>query len=470
MSNVINFPAGYTVKATNYDTVMCQDMYNRSNQVESSILPCIYNGFQIGSPTGLDIPVTGGSACGQPITYTVLANPTAFPIPTVVTIPTGPYTISCPDNSTGYIVLNINIYSNLGNEGPLTDDNTYIVNPTDINDVPPTSTITPVFIDSGDRQLNVGSVYPYTQIVLAQVTTSGGNVTSILTDYNSDLSLTNRSFDFQNFYNESLSDFTTGDIKYSANLSGQSSNWLLLNNTQIGSPDSGAFYAGNYYNLYNVIWSTILDQYCPVSGGRGVSAAADYAANKTIALPQVGGRSIAAVSSDNAFQQIFTVSGNIFTVGLTTGIFYNGTAVTVFTAGGVLPTPLLPATTYYVIVLSSTTFSLAATPTDVNDNVPIVLSSTGTPQNFVKITYDVTVAQLNGGIEGQQNTQLLTSNLGSHTHPPLSSDFVSNTAGTSTWGTGSGGYTASATTGSSGNDVPHNNMQPTIYLPAFIHI
>jgi microcystin-dependent protein len=49
--------------------------------------------------------------------------------------------------------------------------------------------------------------------------------------------------------------------------------------------------------LFTLLWNNIANAYCPVSGGRGASAAADWAANKTIALPLMLGRAMAAAGA-----------------------------------------------------------------------------------------------------------------------------------------------------------------------------
>lgn len=45
-------------------------------------------------------------------------------------------------------------------------------------------------------------------------------------------------------------------------------------------------------DLFTLIWNNLADAQAPVSGGRGGSAAADFAANKTITSPDMRGRSL----------------------------------------------------------------------------------------------------------------------------------------------------------------------------------
>lgn len=61
--------------------------------------------------------------------------------------------------------------------------------------------------------------------------------------------------------------------------------WVISNGTTIGSVASGASQRANADTqlLYQYLWATYSNTQCPVTGGRGASAAADFAANKPIA-------------------------------------------------------------------------------------------------------------------------------------------------------------------------------------------
>lgn len=79
---------------------------------------------------------------------------------------------------------------------------------------------------------------------------------------------------------------SSGDIKFrmtSETLTG----WVKLNGTTIGSAASGATQRANAdtFNLFSYLWANCTQNHCAVSGGRGSSAAIDFAANKTLALP-----------------------------------------------------------------------------------------------------------------------------------------------------------------------------------------
>jgi microcystin-dependent protein len=86
--------------------------------------------------------------------------------------------------------------------------------------------------------------------------------------------------------------FSTGDIKARYDTSAITG-WVRSNGRTVGNASSGGTERANadtedlFVFLYN------LDSALSVSGGRGANAAADYAANKTIALPDFRGRVIA---------------------------------------------------------------------------------------------------------------------------------------------------------------------------------
>lgn len=87
----------------------------------------------------------------------------------------------------------------------------------------------------------------------------------------------------------------TGDIKARYD-TGFHDGWLLCNGRTCGSATSGADYASaNYEALFLHLWQK--DTNLVVAGGRGASAAADWAANKTIALPDFKGRPVVGLDS-----------------------------------------------------------------------------------------------------------------------------------------------------------------------------
>jgi microcystin-dependent protein len=75
--------------------------------------------------------------------------------------------------------------------------------------------------------------------------------------------------------------------------------WLFIDGKTIGNASSGGTSRANAdtADLFALLWDSFGNTQAPVSGGRGASAAADFAANKTITLPDGRGRVL--VGRDN---------------------------------------------------------------------------------------------------------------------------------------------------------------------------
>lgn len=109
----------------------------------------------------------------------------------------------------------------------------------------------------GDGQYDL-SLLP----VIGPATGSGGSVTAV----------------------DTASIFQTGDVLWVPK-TGTRTGWVRLNGRTIGSASSGASERANddTEDLYSFIWTNYADAICAVTGGRGISAATDFAANKPIA-------------------------------------------------------------------------------------------------------------------------------------------------------------------------------------------
>lgn len=92
----------------------------------------------------------------------------------------------------------------------------------------------------------------------------------------------------------SIGAFTTGDAKLTFKTVADTG-WVLMNDGTIGNATSGATTRANADTsaLFTLLWNNTANADCAVSTGRGATAAADYAANKTIALPKALGRALA---------------------------------------------------------------------------------------------------------------------------------------------------------------------------------
>lgn len=85
--------------------------------------------------------------------------------------------------------------------------------------------------------------------------------------------------------------FQTGDPIWLPR-AGIRSGWVRMNARTIGSTTSGATEraSADCQNLFLELWNDYPDAKCPVVGGRGASAALDWAANKQITLPDMRGK------------------------------------------------------------------------------------------------------------------------------------------------------------------------------------
>jgi|GEM_PF-3319249 len=67
--------------------------------------------------------------------------------------------------------------------------------------------------------------------------------------------------------------------------------WLALDGTTIGSGTSLANHADAAYEaLFTHLWNSLADAQAPVTGGRGIDAATDFAADKVMTMPNARGR------------------------------------------------------------------------------------------------------------------------------------------------------------------------------------
>jgi len=187
--------------------------------------------------------------------------------------------------------------------------------------------------------------------------------------------------------------------------------WLWLNGTAIGSAASAASGRANAdcLGLYQLLWNALSNSEAAVSGGRGASAAADFAANKTLTLPNLGGRVIAGRETMNG----------VTDVDLLTTSYFGADANTLGVTGG----------------SQSHTITEAQLPSH---------EHTGTTSSNGEHTHTVTlevgaadsIETGSGRLEYTSATTITTSSNGAHTH--------------------------TFTTSTVGSDTAHNNVQPTI--------
>ena len=119
--------------------------------------------------------------------------------------------------------------------------------------------------------------------------------------------------------------FQTGDCLW-LDVQGTRTGWVRDNGRTLGSASSGATERANTDTeaLYTFLWNTFSNTICPVSTGRGANAAADFAANKTITLPDKrgyipGGLDDMGNSAASRYANVPVVSGSVTTAGSVIG-------------------------------------------------------------------------------------------------------------------------------------------------------
>jgi hypothetical protein len=128
---------------------------------------------------------------------------------------------------------------------------------------------------------------------------------------------------------------------------GTRTGWVRDNGRTIGSASSGATERANADTsaLFAYLWNNFSNTICPVSTGRGANAAADFAANKTITLPDKrgyvpGGLDDMGNSAASRWANVPVVSGDTITAGSVLGEATN-TLITAnlppYTPAGTIP-------------------------------------------------------------------------------------------------------------------------------------
>src|SRR5690606_13452363 len=194
----------------------------------------------------------------------------------------------------------------------------------------------------------------------------------------------------------------TGDAKVRFG-SGTHAGWVRANGRSIGSASSGATERANADTqaLYEYLWGEFSDSICPVTGGRGASAAADFAANKPLQLPDARGCALFCADDMGT-----TAAGRI-----TSATFPTPTAVA--TRGGA-ETVTLTEAQIPVLAHDITDPGHAHTPT--YTNVQGLTPGAGTA-DFVGTGVNTVVAAINLTINSAQTGISIADHGGGEAHP-----------------------------------------------------
>lgn len=256
----------------------------------------------------------------------------------------------------------------------------------------------------------------------------------------------------------------TGDIRTSLN-SFAPFGWIPMNDGSIGSAASAATNRANIdtWQLYNLIWSNVLDHWAPVAGGRGASAIADFSANKILTLTRSLGRVMSGANANTITAQTFTTNyaGNHFqlTVNSITE-FPVGTPVQLTNSGGALPSALAANTVYYVTNPTGSTIDLAVTLDLAYAGSATDIGSDGTGTNTVQTAL--------GAYLGESLHTLTIAEMPAHTHHTFS-----GSAGAFSENAPSGSRVSpndAGTSSSTGGGGGHNTIPPEVMMNVFIKL
>lgn len=267
----------------------------------------------------------------------------------------------------------------------------------------------------------------------------------------------------------------TGDIRNSMNMFGSAGaiitggtmgllGWVPCSNGSIGSSASTATTANaNTWPLYNLLWNNVNNAFCPVTGGRGANAYADFSGNKPITITQIMGYALMGLAPAQTFT--YANGTGIFTVG-NANLYYFGTPVILSNSGGALPSAFSANTPYYVIPISGTTFQLASSYANAIASTAITGGTNGTGTN--------TVTPALGGFFGENRHTQLEAELATHSHAAGTGfTFVnhSSAGGSTNLQTAAGSDIGfQSNTATDGSSTPFNVVHPSIYVNVFLKL
>jgi hypothetical protein len=281
--------------------------------------------------------------------------------------------------------------------------------------------------------------------------------------------------------------WTTGDVKPSLKTTA-TTGWLLMDDTTIGQPGSGASHQGfAYFPLYDMIWNNVNNNsYAPIFTNAGVlstygsSSSADWNLLKPLSLTKVLGRVLAGANPtgvNSFFYYNYAGSGNTLTLVspfLTTGNIYTGTLIE-FNVGA--PGGLTPNTPYYAINTGTTTFQVATTQANAVAGIPITLSGGAVVAQPVTLVFGPGPL---GSFAGEQtHLQLPATEMPAHAHAsgtlnaPL--EVITVQAGTGALVLSNQAITTTlnvtaGSTANTGGSTPFNITDPRSYYNVFIKL
>lgn len=278
--------------------------------------------------------------------------------------------------------------------------------------------------------------------------------------------------------NSIISTPRTGDIRMSLN-SYNPYGWVGCNDGTIGSGSSNATTRANIdtFPLYSLIWNSVGVTYAPIytSAGAnstyGSSAAADFTANKQLALTKFLGKVLAGIAPNIPASETVTFTNATDVCNVADAMKYpTGTPIVFTNSGGAVPAELTAGIIYYSISVAATTIKMAASIANAlaGTAIDITDDGTGTTTLYAVANYiDATHINKLAYPKGEVTHTLISSEL-----PDPITEHAGNIAG------GIGVQSAienSSTPGSGviandGGNQPHNIMQPTVFTNVFLKL
>lgn len=252
--------------------------------------------------------------------------------------------------------------------------------------------------------------------------------------------------------------FLTGDGKFTWRKT-VDTGWVLANDGTIGSASSGATNRANAdtQSLYTLLWDDYVDALAPVIGGRGASAAADFAANKPLRLLRVAGRAIAglgaAVAVEVGTESDVSIANDTLTVPTNVNKWITGMPV-VLTFTGTF-TGMTSGNIYYVLRDSVTTIKLCASLAGAQNGTGIYNFTAASGLAWT-ITYTDPNTHVAGAHEGEHAHAMTDTQLFRHSHNTPVTVQNGTGAAQSVATTGSGSYNV-------GGNEAMNIVSPTSY-------
>lgn len=268
---------------------------------------------------------------------------------------------------------------------------------------------------------------------------------------------------------------TTGDYIFCGK-NGTRNGAVRCNGRTIGSATSGATERANpdTADLYAYLWDNYANGQCAVSTGRGASAAADFAANKTIGLPDH--RSATIVGFDDMGNSAAglaasapVVSGSAILAGSTIG----ANTHTLLTAEAPAHTHSFSATTS-----SDNAHSHTFSGTSSTDGAHTHTGSTGDNNINHQHTYTIAATMVGTFTGGGSNgwggsTTASTSTAGNNHQHAFTTDSGGSHSHTYSGTTSTASahtHTVSGTSGSTGGGGAHNNLQRSIPVTVLMRL